>query len=52
LEFQKKTHEKFTARYGGRVFYVVSVKEGKQKVIYNSEVREEIKKEIERSQTQ
>jgi hypothetical protein len=48
LEFQKKTHEKFTAKYGGRVFYIISVKEGKTKVIYNSEVIEEIRKEIER----
>ena len=49
LEFQKKTHEKFTAKYGGKVFYIISVKEKeKKKVIYNPEVIEEIKKEIER----
>lgn len=48
LEFQKKTHEKFTARYGGGVFYIISVKEGKKKVIHNPEVIEDIKKEIER----
>lgn len=48
LEFQKKTHEKFTAKYGGKVFYVISIKEGKKKVIYNRDVVEEIKKEIER----
>ena len=48
LEFQKKTHEKFTARYGGKVFYVISIKEGKRKIIYNPEVIEEIRKEIER----
>jgi hypothetical protein len=48
LEFQKKTHEKFTAKYGGKVFYVISVKEGKKKVIQNPEVIEEIKKEIDR----
>jgi len=48
LEFQKKTHEKFTAKYGGKVFYIISVKEGKRKIICNSEVIEEIKKEIER----
>ncbi len=48
LEFQKKTHEKFTAKYGGKVFYVISVKEGKKKIIYNPEVVEEINKEIER----
>jgi len=48
LEFQKKTHEKFTAKYGGKVFYIISVKEEKKKVIYNPEVIEEIRKEIER----
>ncbi len=48
LEFQKKTHEKFTAKYGGKVFYIISVKEGKRKVIYNPEVIEEIRNEIER----
>jgi hypothetical protein len=48
LEFQKKTHEKFTAKYGGKVFYIISMKEGKKKVIYNTEVIEEIRKEIDR----
>jgi len=48
LDFQKKTHEKFTAKYGGKVFYVISVKEGKKKIIHNPEVIEEIRKEIER----
>lgn len=48
LEFQKKTHEKFTAKYGGKVFYVISVKEGKKKIIHNSGVIGEIRKEIER----
>jgi hypothetical protein len=48
LEFQKKTHERFTAKYGGKVFYVISVKEGKKKIIHNPSVIEEIKKGIER----
>ena len=48
LEFQKKTHEKFTVKYGGKVFYVISVKEGKKKIIHNPEIIEEIRKEIER----
>ena len=48
LEFQRKTHEKFTAKYGGKVFYIISIKEGKKKIIYNPEVIEEIRKEIER----
>jgi hypothetical protein len=45
---QKVTHEKFTAKYGGRVFYIISITEGKNKIIHNPEVIEEIKKEIER----
>ncbi|HEC91616.1 MAG TPA: hypothetical protein ENI51_01260, partial [Candidatus Atribacteria bacterium] len=48
LEFQKKTHEKFTTKYGGKVFYVISVKGGKKKIIHNPSVIEEIRKEIER----
>lgn len=48
LKFQKKTHEKFAKKYGGKVFYIISVKEGKRKVIYNPEVIDEIKKEIAR----
>ncbi len=48
LEFQKATHEKFTAKYGGKVFYIISIKEEKRKTIYNREVIEEIKKEIKR----
>ena len=50
LEFQKSTHEKFTAKYGGKVFYVISVKNDNRKVIYNTEVIEEIRKEISRLQ--
>jgi hypothetical protein len=46
LGFQKKTHEKFTEKYGGKVFYIISVtKEGK-KVIYNPAVIGEIQGEI------
>lgn len=48
LKFQRKTHEKFTAKYGGKVFYVISVKEGKKKIIHNPEVIEEIRTEIEK----
>jgi hypothetical protein len=47
-ELQKKTHKKFTDKYGGAVFYVISIKIGETKKIYNSEVIEEIKKEIRR----
>ena len=45
---QKITHKKFTNKYGGKVFYVISIKEGGKKKIYNTEVIEEIKKEIKR----
>ena len=48
LEFQKATHEKFTSKYGGKVFYIISIKEGKIKAVYNPEVIEEIKKEVEK----
>lgn len=48
LEIQKRTHEKFTAKYGGKVFSIISVKEEKKKVIHNPGVIEEIRKEIER----
>jgi hypothetical protein len=48
LGFQKSTHEKFTAKYGGKVFYIISITEGKQKIIHNPEVIEKIKKEMER----
>ena len=45
---QNITHKKFTNKYGGKVFYVISIKEGGKKKIYNTEVIEEIKKEIKR----
>ena len=45
---QEVTYKKFTAKYGGKVFYVISIKEGDKKRIYNTEVIEEIKQEIER----
>lgn len=48
LEFQKRTHQKFAEKYGGKVFYIISVKQDKMKVIHNPEVIEEIKKEIKR----
>ncbi|MCX7883404.1 MAG: MjaI family restriction endonuclease [Brevinematales bacterium] len=45
---QTQTHSKFTEEYGGKVFYIYSLKEGDRKNIYNSEVIDEINKEIER----
>ncbi len=50
LEFQKETHKKFTIKYGGKVFYIISVKEGDKKKIYNTDVIEEIKQEMIRLQ--
>jgi len=52
MEFQKRTHAKFTAKYGGKVFYIISVTEGKKKIIQNPEVIEEIRNEIERLNTE
>lgn len=45
---QFATHKKFSNKYGGKVFYVFSIKEGDKKRIYNTEVINEIKKEMER----
>ena len=46
LKFQKATHLKFTKKYGGKVFYIISIKDGKRKIIHNPEVIEEIRSEI------
>lgn len=49
LKFQEATFKKFTEKYGGKVFYVISVKDKNgKKIIYNREVIEEIKAEIKR----
>lgn len=45
---QEQTHLSFSKKFGGKVFYIYSIKDGKKKVIANSEVIEEIKNEIER----
>lgn len=47
---QEKTHIKFTEKYGGKVFYIFSIKEGKAKKIQNKEVIYEIQEEIYRLQ--
>ncbi len=42
-------HKKFEEKFGGKVFFIYSVKSsGKKKMIYNLEVIDEIKKEIDR----
>ncbi len=47
-EMQKRTHETFRERFGGRVFIVFSVGEKGQKAIKNTDVIEEIRQEIAR----
>lgn len=49
IEMHRKNHERFTKKFGGKVFFVFSIKStGKKKKIFNTEVIEEIKQEIER----
>ena len=45
---QHNSHEKFRKKYGGKVFYLFSSKDGNKKVIVNPEVVDEIKEEIAR----
>jgi len=45
---QAQTHQKFTRKFGGRVFYVVSVTDGKKRLIHNPEVIDEIRTEMDR----
>jgi len=47
-DIQLSTHKKFTQKYGGKVFYIYSIKENDKKRIYNANVVEEIKQEMER----
>lgn len=48
IKFQQESHKKFEKKYGGKVFYIISVKENDKKVIHNKEVIDEIIKEINR----
>jgi len=43
---QGVTHTKFTEEHGGKVFYIISMKEGGKKKIHNAEVIPEIEQEI------
>jgi hypothetical protein len=45
-EMQDSTHQKFTQKFGGRVFTVFSIKAGNKKTIQNTEVIEQIREEI------
>ncbi len=47
---QAASHQEFTKKYGGDVFYIFSIKENRRKVIANPEVVDEIRLEIERLQ--
>jgi len=49
IEMHMKNHERFKKDFGGKVFFIYSVKSsGKKKKIYNIEVIDEIKSEISR----
>ena len=48
---QKITHGKFTEKFGGKVFYIFSLKVGNQKIIQNQEIIPDIKQEITRLQS-
>lgn len=45
---QQQTHKEFTEKFGGKVFYIFSFKNGEKKEIYNKDIIEEIKEEIKR----
>jgi len=45
---QEETHKQFTEVFGGKVFYIYSIKNGEKKEIYNKEVIDEIAGEIKR----
>jgi len=45
---QLATHKKFTEEFGGKVFYIYSIKDGEKKKIHNKEIIPEIQAEIKR----
>lgn len=49
---QEDSHGRFQQEFGGRVFYVFSIKENRRKKICNPEVIQDIKAEIERLSSQ
>jgi len=49
-EIQEITHKKFTNKFGGKVFFVFSIKVENKKKIHNTEVISEIEEEIKRLQ--
>jgi len=48
IKMHEVNHERFSERFGGKVFFIYSVKSGKKKKIYNVEILEEIHQEIKR----
>jgi hypothetical protein len=48
IRMHEVNHEKFKKNFGGKVFFIYSVKSGKKKKIYNVEVITEIREEISR----
>ncbi len=51
-EWMRKSHRKFEEKFGGKVFVIFSIKKGDKKEIYNPEVIDEIKREIEKLKKQ
>ncbi len=49
-DWLSQTHQQFTQEFGGKVFLVFSISEGKEKRILNPEIIEEIRSEIVRLQ--
>lgn len=47
---QEQTHKQFTERFSGKVFYVISINDGRKKRIHNLDVVDEIRKEMARLQ--
>ncbi len=47
-KWMENTHRKFEKKQGGKVFIIFSIKKNNRKEIYNPEVIEEIKKEMEK----
>ncbi len=48
IEMQRESHDQFTSKYGGKVFYIFSAGKKDSKEIQNPEVIDEIKREIDR----
>ena len=47
IKMHEVNHKNFLEKFGGHVFFIFSIKSGNKKKIYNAEVIEEIRREIE-----